>query len=112
MGISRDHRRGEGVALDLVVGTWADPTGSYYEAGSMALVENLHKKFGFDQPLKFIRLPVMEKHCSWNEIICYTPNPETYQIGRHGFSKVWHAASDKTHLSSLMMIGKDFAHPD
>ena len=39
MGISRDHRRDRrdtrevpGVALDVVAGTWADPTGSYYEA--------------------------------------------------------------------------------
>lgn len=40
MGISRDHRRDRrdtrdtretGVALDIVAGTWADPTGSYYE---------------------------------------------------------------------------------
>lgn len=38
MGISRDHRRDRrdtrevpGVALDVVAGTWADPTGSYYE---------------------------------------------------------------------------------
>lgn len=33
MGISREHRRDrrEGVALDIVTGTWADPRGSYYE---------------------------------------------------------------------------------
>lgn len=38
MGISRDHRRDRrdtrevpGVALNVVAGTWADPTGSYYE---------------------------------------------------------------------------------
>ena len=37
MGISREHRRDrrEGVALDIVTGTWADPRGSYYEACDM-----------------------------------------------------------------------------
>ena len=34
MGISREHRR-DRVALDIVTGTWADPRGSYYEAGDM-----------------------------------------------------------------------------
>lgn len=32
MGIWRD-RRDKRVALDIVAGTWADPTGSYYEVG-------------------------------------------------------------------------------
>ena len=58
MGISRDHRRGRdgrerrdtlgrveetGVALDVVAGTWADPTGSYYEA---AMGKSLGKSMG------------------------------------------------------------------
>ena len=66
MGISRDDRRDRrdtsktAVALDVVAGTWADPTGSYYEAwciGAVSMdwfVGSLHKEYGsFHQHREF-----------------------------------------------------------